>query len=151
MPEYQNLTDDDVLQLAVERAELTDDARLALNSELSRRSLSIKDIQSHKIACERAQKLDQARTQHRILDRGSYDRSGIGFGFRGKRNLRRDPSGHSEEYDSTRWFNVFWIPVFPITTFTVRRTITRRMGISSRTRRSLPSSTRLGTDPADLG
>jgi len=130
VPEYLNLTDDEVLQLAVELGELTDDARLALDSELSRRKLSVKDIQSHKIAYEHAQKLEQARTQRRILNRGSYNNSGIGFGFRGKRNVHRDPSGQSEQYDSTRWFVVFWIPIFPIATFTVRRTITRPMGIN---------------------
>jgi hypothetical protein len=130
MPEYQNLTDDEVLQLAAEREQLTDDARIVLDWELGRRRLSIKDLQSHRIAYEHAQKLERARTQHKILSRGSYDRSGIGFRFLGKRSFRREPSGQSEEYDSTRWFVVLWIPVFPIATFTVRRTIVRRMGIN---------------------
>jgi hypothetical protein len=129
MPDYQGLTDDEVLQIATEREQLTDDARTVLESELARRRLSIKDVHSHKIAYEHAQKLEQSRTQHKILSRRSYDRSGIGFKFLGKRNFRRDPSGQSEEYESTRWFVVLWIPVFPIGTFTVRRTILRRMGI----------------------
>ncbi len=132
MPEYQSLTDDEVLQLAVEREQLTDDARLVLDSELARRRLSIKEVQSHRVAYDHAQKLERARTQHRILSRGSYDRSGIGFRFLGKRNLHRDPSGQSEEYDSTRWFVALWIPVFPIATFTVRRTLPRRLGLTSR-------------------
>jgi len=132
MPEYQGLKDDEVLQLAVERDQLTDDARITLDSELARRRLSIKDIQSHKVAYEHAQKLERARTQHQMLNRSSYNRSGIGFGFRGKRNLRRDPAGQLEEYESTRWFCVFWIPVFPIATFTVRRTLSRWTGITFR-------------------
>lgn len=132
MPDYQNLTDDEVLQLASESEQLTEDARTVLDSELTRRKLSIRDIRSHKIAYEHAQTIEKARRQQRMLSRGSYDRYGIGFGFRGKTKLRRDLSGQSEEYNSTRWFTVFWIPVFPVATFIVRRTISRWMGIPYR-------------------
>lgn len=129
MPEYQSLTDDEVLQIATEREQLTDDARSMLDSELARRKLSIKDVQSHKVAYQHAEKLERARTQHTLANRRTFDRSGIGFTFLGKRNLHRDPSGRSEKYDSTRWFTAFWIPVFPVATFTVERTISRWMGI----------------------
>lgn len=130
MPEYQNLTDDEVLQIATEREQLTDDARIVLDSELARRKLSIKDVQSQRIAYERADKLEKARTQHRILNRGSVGSSGVGIKFLGKRNIRRDPSGESEEYVATRWFVVLWIPIFPIATFTVRRSLSRWMGLT---------------------
>jgi len=129
VPEYQTLTDDEVLQLAAERDELTADAQLVLDSELARRRLSIEDVHSHKIAYDHSKKLEQARTQRMILRRGARDQSGIGFRFLGKRNVRRDPSDQFEECDSPRWFTVLWIPVFPIGTFTVRRTIRRWMGI----------------------
>lgn len=129
MPDYQHLTDDEVLQIANERDQLTDDARVVLDSELVRRKLSIKDVYSQKLAYVRAEKLERARTQHRIINRGSFDSSGIGFGFRGKRNLRRDPQGRFEEYESTRWFIILWLPVYPIATFTVHRTLSRGLGI----------------------
>jgi len=50
--------------------------------------------------------------------------------FFGKGNRRRDPSGLFEQYDATLWFVVFWFPVFPIATYTVRRDFSRRLGIS---------------------
>ncbi len=129
VPEYQNLTDDEVLQIATEREQLTDDARTVLDSELSRRKLSIKAVQSHKVAYERAQKLEQAKRDGSI-NRFSLDRSGIGIKFLGKWNLRRDPSGKFEEYDATRWFVVFWLPLFPIATCTVHRTLSQWIGLT---------------------
>ncbi len=123
MPEYQNLTNDEVLQIATEREQLTDEARMVLDSEPTRRKLSIRDIHSQKIAYERAENLERARRQHKILDGRSFQRSGIGFGFLGMRNLRLDASGNSEEYEATRWFCILWIPIFPIATFTVRRSL----------------------------
>ena len=132
MPEYQSLTDDEVLQIATEREQLTDDARMVLDSELARRRLSIKDVQSQKAAFERAEKLDRARRQHKILSSSSLRRSGTGIRFRGGQNLHRDPSGEYEQYDSTKWVVVLWIPVFPIGTFTVRRRLSRWMGMTFR-------------------
>lgn len=50
--------------------------------------------------------------------------------FLGKTNRRRDPSGLFEQYDATLWFVVFWLPVFPIATYTVRRTLERWLGLA---------------------
>src|SRR5215470_10125668 len=53
----------------------------------------------------------------------------VGIRFLGKRNLRGDRSGQSEEDHATRWVVVLWIPVFPIATCTVRRTLSRWVGL----------------------
>jgi len=105
MPEYQSLTDDEVLQIATEREQLTDDARSMLDSELALRKLSIKDVQSQKIAYERAEKLERARLGHKILSQRTFSRRGFGINFFGKTNVRRDPAGHFEEYDATQCRN----------------------------------------------
>jgi len=127
--DYQHLTDDEVLQIANELAQLTDDARTVLDSELARRKLSIEDVRSQKLAYLRALRLESARTQHRLFNGWPYD-GGIGVTFIGKRNLRQGPSEESEEYETTRWFAVFWFPVFPIASFTVRRFRSRWLGLT---------------------
>jgi len=47
MPDYERLTDDEVLALANERQDLTVDAQAALDVELRRRSISPNDIQDY--------------------------------------------------------------------------------------------------------
>jgi len=47
MAEYQHLTERDLLHLAEQKQQLTDDARPALDGELSRRQLSSSDIDSY--------------------------------------------------------------------------------------------------------
>lgn len=130
MPEYQNLTDDEVLQLAVERDQLTDDARLVLDSELTRRRLSEEDIRSHEISYQRARKRDRARTRHKLFNQDTFLRPRFGLSFFGKRNLRRDLSGGFEDYETTRWFVLFWIPIFPVASFCVRRIRSRGLGMT---------------------
>ena len=128
MPEYQNLTDDELLHLAEERHELRDDARILLDSELSRRKLSAADIQSYRAEYLAAENDDKIRTANRAVGTGWLSRPGIGIRFLGKRNWHRDESGGFEEYDSTRWFVLFWFPLYPIASFTVRRTLSRWLG-----------------------
>ncbi|HKI26052.1 MAG TPA: hypothetical protein VKA07_06985 [Candidatus Sulfotelmatobacter sp.] len=125
MPEYQHLTDDELLQLAEEREHLTDDARLVLGGELSRRKLSSSDIDSHRLQREAEEKADDLKraTPTYIFH------AGLGKKFLGKSNRRRDPSGLFEQYDATLWFVVLWFPVFPIATYTVRRDFERWLGI----------------------
>jgi hypothetical protein len=130
MAQYETLTDDEVLQIATEREQLTDDARMLLDSELARRKLSITDIHSQKLAYERAEKLERARLGHRILSQSTFSRPGFGINLLGKRNIRRDPAGHFQEYDATQWLVVFWLPIFPIATCTVHRTLSRWFGLT---------------------
>jgi hypothetical protein len=130
MPHHESLTDDEVLQIATEREQLTGYARMLLDLELARRQLSIKDVQSQKVAYERAEKRDRARLGHRILSQSTFSRPGFGINFLGKRNFCRDPAGHFEEYDATQWIAVFWLPIFPIATCTVHRTLSRWLGLS---------------------
>jgi hypothetical protein len=125
MAEYQHLTADELLHLAEEREQLTDEARLALDGELSRRRLSSSDISSYRIqreAVEKAEKLKRATP--------SYIHSvGLGKKFLGKANRHQDPEKLFEQYDTTLWFVVLWFPVFPIATYTVRRDLERWLGM----------------------
>lgn len=125
MTEYQHLTADELLHLAEERETLTDEARVSLEAELSRRRLNPSDIESHRVQNLVADNLDQLnRTAPQLIFH-----AGFGKKFMGKSNRRRDPSGLFEQYETTLWFVVLWFPVFPIATFTVRRELERWLGM----------------------
>ncbi len=125
MAEYQHLTVDELLHLAEEREQLTDEARLVLDAELSRRRLSSSDIDSYRLQCaaaDNAEKLNRAAPQY-------ISTVGLGKKFLGKANRCRDPLGGFEEYDTTLWFVVLRLPIFPIATYTVRRDLERWLGM----------------------
>jgi hypothetical protein len=124
VPDYRHLTDDELLHIAEQRDQLTDDAQFALNAELSSRKLSSGDIDTYRTGREDAEKADELRRA-----RTSYHYNRGWKKFLGKTNRRRDESGTFEEYESTLWFVVWLFPVFPIGTFTVRRNIKRRFGL----------------------
>jgi tRNA(fMet)-specific endonuclease VapC len=123
--EYQNLTQGELLHLAEDKEQLTDEARLALDGELKVRRLSSSDIDSYRLqreAVEKADKLKRAAP--------SYIHSvGLGKKFFGKTNRHRDTESLFEQYDTTLWFVVLWFPVFPIATYTVRRDLERWLGM----------------------
>jgi hypothetical protein len=123
--EYQHLTHDELLHLAEEKDQLTDDARLALEGELNRRRLSSFDVGSYRLECEAADKADKLKRAA-----PSYIRNvGLGKKFFGKTNRHRDTERLFEQYDTTLWFAVLWFPVFPIATYTVHRDLERWLGM----------------------
>jgi hypothetical protein len=112
------------LHVADERGQLTDEARLALDSELRRRNLSTSEIDAYKRKCAD----DNAADELRRAKRQVIHNVGLGKRFFGKTNCCRDPSGLFELCESTLWFVVLWFPVYPIATYTVRRDLERWMG-----------------------
>ena len=126
MVRYQHLTEDELLHIAEEKEQLTDEARLALESEFKRRNLSTSEVEAYRRQCadnNEAEKLRRARRQF-------VPNVGLGKKFLGKTNYRRDPSDLFELYDSTLWFVIFWFPVYPIATYTVRRDLERWLGMT---------------------
>jgi hypothetical protein len=125
MAEYQFLTVDELLNLAEDREQLTQEARVALDSELIRRRLFPSDIAAYRLQradADNADKLKRA-TPDLILS------GGFGKKFLGKTNRHPDPSGLFEQYDATLWFVVLWFPVFPIASYTVRRELEGWLGM----------------------
>lgn len=125
MFEYGTLTEDELLQIAGEREQLTDEARMALEAELRRRNLTAQKIQTYAAESAAADEADKLRrAAAKTVAHGSF-----GKRFFGRANRRRDPSGSFELSESTLWFVVLWIPVYPIATFTVRRDLERWLGM----------------------
>jgi hypothetical protein len=124
MPEYQRLTNDELLHLAEAREQLTNYARLTLDGELQRRKLSSSDVESYRT--ERASYENTEKLKR--LTQFYFFRIGLGMRFCGRANLQRDPSESFEQYDTTLWFVALWFPVFPVATYTVRRVRERWWG-----------------------
>jgi hypothetical protein len=53
MPEYAHLTDDEILYLAEQRGEMTDEGKLSLDLELSRRNMTVADVQAYSAESQR--------------------------------------------------------------------------------------------------
>lgn len=128
MTEYQHLNVDELLHVAIESEQLSDEARLALEAELRTRRISAADIDSYRVDYVAADRAEGARTANRLAGM-SYSR-GFGKKYLGRARRCRDPLGKFDEYDTTLWFIVFWFPVFPIASFTVRRDLTRWLGLT---------------------
>ena len=129
MPRYEDLNTDELLHVAAQRDQLTDEARMELDIELSLRNITAADVNSYRLECEMSEHDDRVYTANRLAKPTFASRRGFGFKFLGKMNYYRDPSGRFEEYDSTQWFTAFWLPIFPVATFKVRRDRSRWLGI----------------------
>jgi hypothetical protein len=115
MPNYQHFTDDELLNLAQQRDQLTQDASLAFDAELASRKLSHEEVQSYArktAAQERA--IERQKTRSRFFYETRNKK------FLGKKNRYRDPRKRIEEFDTTLWL-VAGIPLFPLSSYRVRR------------------------------
>lgn len=117
--EYEHMSDDEVLRIAGDRKDLLDDARTALESELRRRGLTAANISEYKADVERAE------IRQEISDLPFLFRGGIGKRLFGKREHVVSPGGKTEEFDTTLWIVIFWLPVIPLCTLRVRRRINK--------------------------
>jgi hypothetical protein len=114
--EYQYLSRDGLLRLALERDQLTADAQIALDVELGNRRITASDLASFK-----AESLGGKAEQDRHIDSFSVFSGSVGKKFFGRKRLTHDPRFRIEEYDTTLWFFAFWFPIFPIASYRIRR------------------------------
>lgn len=115
MPDYERLTDDEVLALANERQDLTVDAQAALDVELRRRSISPNDIQDYQ-----AETVQLNETEVRNIGVPTTFK-GTGRKFLGKTNYQYDALSDSEEFDTTLWFVLLLFPLFPLGAYRLHR------------------------------
>jgi hypothetical protein len=115
MLEYDCLTDDELLKLAQEREQLTDEARLAFDGEIARRGIRPDEISAYARQCQAEQ-----RKALRRIDRSARTYETRSTRFLGKKNRRIDSRLRVEEFDTTRWFLIV-ISIFPIGSYRLRR------------------------------
>jgi hypothetical protein len=121
MLEYQKLNRDELMRLALERDQLTEEAQLALDAEIGSRRITSADLVSF-----RSESLVAQAEEDRKIG-GISTSARIGKKFFGRKNLSHDPRLRVEEFDTTLWFFAFWFPVFPIGTYRIRRLYRRRL------------------------
>jgi hypothetical protein len=112
---YQRLSDDEILRLAADQESLLEEARQILNGELRRRGLTASSITEYQGDVEQAGMRQELGNLPFILPYG------LGKRLFGKRARVVDPGSKWEEFDTTLWMVVFWIPMVPIATYRVRR------------------------------
>jgi hypothetical protein len=112
---YQHLSDDEILRLAADRENLLDEARQALDGELHRRGLTASSITEYQGDVEQAEMRQQLGNLPFIFPYG------LGKRLFGKRSRVVDPNSKWEEFDTTLWMVIFWVPMVPIATYRVRR------------------------------
>ena len=105
MPEYRHLTRDELLRLAHENADLTDEARLLLDAEFARRGLSNDDLRSFEDDQAAATTASQKEVREVSI-------RGIGKRLMGRTNYSHDPGLRIEEFDATLWVVRFGYPSF---------------------------------------
>jgi hypothetical protein len=118
---YQLLSDDEVLRLAADRENLLEEARHVLDGELRRRGLTASSITEYLGDVEQAEMRQQLGNLPFILPYG------LGKRLFGKRARVVDPGSKWEEFDTTLWMVLFWVPMIPIATYRVRRPIRKRV------------------------
>ena len=111
---YENLTNEELLRIAADREELVEEAGAALDIELQKRGLRQGQAQKFKRNLQRIEARD-------TVGRLGLSFRGIGKQFLGASNYVPDNVNQFEEFDSTLWGFVLYLPVLPISTVRVRR------------------------------
>jgi len=115
MPDYQRLSDDEILALASQPNDLTDEARRLLDAELHQRNLGPGEIRAYESETAEFNKA-------RALNIGTPTTfRGTGRRFFGKSNYHYDSLSGSEEFDTTLWFVLLMFPLVPLGTYRLRR------------------------------
>lgn len=119
-PDYTASTLDELLGLAYQKEELTDEARLALDVELNRRQVA-----PEVLAAGKAEIAKLERNEALEVGEFSLMTGGIARKLFGKSDYTCDERHRIEEFRATLWFVFLWIPVFPIATYQIRRRFRR--------------------------
>jgi hypothetical protein len=114
MPDYHSLTRDELLNLAQERNQLTDEARQELDAELSLRNVTPNETTSYSRATISRRKTEEGRKRSDVVYETRNKQ------FFGKKNRATHPQKRIEEFDTTLWF-VISVPLIPLFSCRVRR------------------------------
>ncbi|HLX85823.1 MAG TPA: hypothetical protein VKR59_18130 [Terriglobales bacterium] len=116
--EYQAKTDEELLRLALDSADLTPEANLVLTTELSRRGIKTED----RLVSFRAE--EQRRKEEASKHTGSLfiiHPFGIGHLRFGKADRVYDPATGLERFKTTIFIVLFWLPLIPTGTFFIEK------------------------------
>lgn len=113
--EYKTKSDEELLRIHFDAADLTEEARIALAAEMRSRQVNT----SQTIATFR--KEEQQRRKDDELERVKFDPRKV-FGFRfGKADYEYDPETGIETFTTTLFLNLSSIPIIPFGTYRVEK------------------------------
>ena len=115
--EYETKSDDELLLLAIDPSELTDDANQALSAELRKRGLASKEIDSFKQSESQRKQKEESDIGHLSVN----SRYGIGRQRFCKGDYSFDVATETEEFTTTVFILIFFLPLIPVGTYRVRR------------------------------
>ena len=116
--EYQSKTDEELLRLAVHIADLTPEANLALNNELSRRRI---DSVEHLLPFQEDEKRRKEEAAKHPGPLFLIHPFGIGHLRLGKADRVSDPATGLEQFRTTMFVMLFWFPIVPTGTFLIKK------------------------------
>jgi hypothetical protein len=114
---YTLMNDEELLNIAAARADLSESARWALDAEMARRGFTFQQAE------ENAAEVERAEGQRTVDSIGAFHLYGIGKRLWGQAHRVRDEKAATVEYDATLWITLFWFPVFPHCTLRVRKSL----------------------------
>lgn len=116
--EYETKTDEELLHLAIDPSQLTDEANQALAGELRKRGLD----KNGQITTFRQEENKRKQEEENSIGRmWLWHRSGIGRQRFCKGDYSFDPSTEIEEFTTTVFILIFWLPLIPTGTYRVSR------------------------------
>jgi len=129
------MSDGALMRIAMDRDELTPEAGAALEAQLAKRGLG--EEQQRAFALTYRIETDRDIQQH-STGRPTLPWTGSYFGYYGKRDLVK--MHNREQFQTTMWFCLFWIPLIPLGSYLVHRTTSTWLGLFDdvRTIRKVP-------------
>jgi hypothetical protein len=116
--EYHRKTDEELLRLALDSADLTREANVMLNNELSRREINSAERLAAFRAEEEQRKQEERKEAGRLFVLHPY---GIGRDRFGKADRVYDATTRVERFKTTVFVVLIWFPLIPTGTFLVEK------------------------------
>ncbi len=116
--EYQNKTDEELLRLALDSADLTPEGNVVLNNELTRRGINSAERLAAFPEEEEQRKQEERKEAGRLFVLHPY---GIGRDRFGKADRIYDATTRIERFKTTVFVVLIWFPLIPTGTFLVEK------------------------------
>ena len=111
---YEQMSDGELLRVAAERETLTPEAVVAIDAELTRRGFSVAGAKKETMRAER-------KGTRRAIGNLGFSARGYGKHFFGVSNYHLDATATTEEFDSTLWLWIMWLPIVPLASYHIER------------------------------
>jgi hypothetical protein len=111
---YQQMSNAELSAVVAERESLTPEAIVAIDAELHRRGLSVA------VAKKETKRAERVGTR-REIGRLGFSFRGVGKHFFGASNYRIATNTATEEFNSTLWLWIMWLPIVPLASYHIER------------------------------